>query len=103
MPSVARGDRISAIVPRVSHVDYPGRSIQVLVTEQGVADLRGLDPADRAEAIVENCAHPMYRDYLRSYIDDTSLRRQAADFGRCFELYRNLMTTGSMLASAQGA
>jgi acetyl-CoA hydrolase len=103
MPSVARGDCISAIVPRVSHVDYPGRSIQVLVTEQGVADLRGLDPAERAEAIVENCAHPMYRDYLRSYIDETSLRRQAADFGRCFELYRNLMTTGRMLASARGA
>lgn len=102
MPSVARGDCISAIVPRVSHVDYPGRSIQVLVTEQGVADLRGLDPAERAEAIVENCAHPMYRDYLRSYIDETSLRRQGADFGRCFELYRNLMTTGRMLASGQG-
>jgi acetyl-CoA hydrolase len=103
MPSVVRGDRISAIVPRVSHVDYPGRSIQVLVTEHGVADLRGLDPADRAIAIVEHCAHPMYRDYLRSYIDETSLRRQPADFGRCFELYRNLMTTGSMLATAHGA
>jgi acetyl-CoA hydrolase len=103
MPSVARGDRISSIVPRVSHVDYPGRSIQVLVTEQGVADLRGLDPSERAEAIVENCSHPMYRDYLRSYIDETSLRRQPADFGRCFELYRNLMTTGRMLSSEASA
>ena len=63
-PSVAKGGRISAIVPMASHVDHNEHSVQVVVTDQGLADLRGLGPAARAERIIDNCAHPAYRPYL---------------------------------------
>ena len=67
-PSVAKGGLISAIVPMVAHVDHSEHSVDVIITEQGVADLRGKDPVQRAEAIIENCAHPDYRPMLREYL-----------------------------------
>ena len=67
-PSVAKGGKISAIVPMVSHLDHSEHSVNVIVTEYGVADLRGKDPRQRAELIIENCAHPMYRPLLREYL-----------------------------------
>ncbi len=66
-PSVAKGGRISAIVPQASHVDHITQDVQVLVTEQGLADLRGLSPKQRAEVIIANCAHPDYRPMLADY------------------------------------
>ena len=42
----------------VSHVDHTEHDVQVLVTEQGLADLRGLSPTRRAEVVIANCAHP---------------------------------------------
>ncbi|MBQ7819260.1 MAG: succinate CoA transferase [Bacteroidales bacterium] len=68
-PSVAKGGKISAIVPMVSHLDHSEHSVSILITEQGVADLRGKSPRQRAEAIIENCAHPMYRPLLRKYLE----------------------------------
>lgn len=67
-PSVAKGGAISAIVPMVSHVDHTEHDVKVIVTEQGLADLRGLSPWERAESIIENCAHPDYRPALRQYL-----------------------------------
>jgi succinate CoA transferase len=67
-PSTAKGGKISAIVPMVSHQDHSEHSVKILVTEQGVADLRGLAPIQRAERIIENCAAPEYRDILRKYL-----------------------------------
>lgn len=66
-PSVAKGGAISAIVPHVSHTDHTEHDVQVMVTEQGLADLRGLSPKQRAVQIIENCAHPDYRPALREY------------------------------------
>lgn len=66
-PSTAKGGKISAIVPMASHVDHITQDVQVIVTEQGLADLRGLSPKQRATVIIENCAHPDYRDALRDY------------------------------------
>jgi succinyl-CoA:acetate CoA-transferase len=66
-PSIAKGGKISAIVPMASHVDHITQDVQVIVTEQGLADLRGLSPKQRAELIIENCAHPVYRPGLRDY------------------------------------
>ena len=43
-PSTAKGGAISAIVPMVSHVDHSEHSVKVLITEYGIADLRGLSP-----------------------------------------------------------
>lgn len=68
-PSTAKAGRISAIVPHASHVDHITQDVQVLVTEQGLADLRGLSPKQRAAVIIPNCAHPDYRDALRDYYD----------------------------------
>jgi succinyl-CoA:acetate CoA-transferase len=66
-PSTAKGGAISAIVPHVSHVDHITQDVQVIVTEQGLADLRGLSPKQRAEVMIETCAHPDYRPQLRDY------------------------------------
>ncbi len=55
----------SAIVPAVEHVSTPRCDVDVVVTEQGVADLRGLDDAGRAERIAA-VAHPDHRDALRA-------------------------------------
>jgi succinyl-CoA:acetate CoA-transferase len=67
-PSTSRQGAISAVVPMASHVDHAEHSVDVIITEQGVADLRGLDPVERAEAIIRSCAHPDYRRLLRDYL-----------------------------------
>lgn len=67
-PSITKGGLISNIVPMVSHVDHTEHSVDVIITDQGVADLRGKDPVQRAELIIENCAHPIYRELLRDYL-----------------------------------
>ena len=68
--SIAKDGKISSIVPFVSHVDHTEHDVDVIVTEQGYADLRGLAPIQRAEKIIENCVHPMYKDQLRDYIEE---------------------------------
>lgn len=68
-PSTAKGGKISAIVPMASHVDHISQDVQVIVTEQGLADLRALAPKQRAALIIDRCAHPDYRDALRDYYD----------------------------------
>jgi succinyl-CoA:acetate CoA-transferase len=68
-PSTAKRGTISAIVPEVSHVDHITQDVQVIVTEQGLADLRGLSPKQRATIVIENCAHPDYKFMLRDYYE----------------------------------
>jgi len=67
-PSTARGGKISTIVPMVSHVDHTEHDVDILVTEQGLADLRGLDPREKAETIIGRCAHPDFREMLSDYL-----------------------------------
>jgi len=67
-PSTAKGGAISCIVPMVNHVDHTEHDVQVLITEQGLADLRGLAPRQRAIKVIENCAHPDYREPLLEYV-----------------------------------
>ncbi|WP_113903585.1 MULTISPECIES: acetyl-CoA hydrolase/transferase family protein [Brevibacterium] len=67
--SLAKGGAISSIVPFASHIDHTEHDTQILVTEQGLADLRGLSPQARARRIIDSCAHPDYRDRLRDYLD----------------------------------
>ncbi len=67
-PSVAKGTNISAIVPMVSHLDHSEHSVSILITEQGVADLRGKSPVQRAHVIIENCVHPDYKQLLYDYL-----------------------------------
>lgn len=68
-PSTAKGGAISAIVPMVSHHDHTEHDVMFIVTEQGMADLRGKSPRQRAKLIIDNCSHPDYRDMLRDYYD----------------------------------
>lgn len=72
--SIAKDGNISSIVPFVSHVDHTEHDVDVVVTEQGYADLRGLAPRERAELIIERCAHPMYRESLMEYYKEALAR-----------------------------
>lgn len=67
--STTSDGEISRIVPMVPHVDYTEHDVDVVVTERGVADLRGLGPRERAAELVDSCAHPQYRTALRAYLD----------------------------------
>ncbi|MCL6633163.1 MAG: succinate CoA transferase [Alicyclobacillus herbarius] len=66
--STAKGGRISSVVPFVTHVDHPEHDVDVIVTERGIADLRGLTPRQRAHVIIENLAHPDYQYALWDYV-----------------------------------
>lgn len=96
-PSTAKGDKISSIVPMCPHIDNNDHSVQVIVTEHGLADLRGLGPMQKARLLIEKCAHPKYRPYLSDYINDSKRGHIRHDLGLCFELHRNLMEHGEML------
>jgi succinyl-CoA:acetate CoA-transferase len=74
LPSTARGGDVSRVVPMASHVDHTEHDVDVVVTEQGVADLRGLAPRERAERLL-GVAHPEYRPALSAY------RERAAEDG----------------------
>lgn len=69
-PSMSKGGKISHIVPMVSHTDHTEHDVDILVTEQGLADIRGLAPVERAWVIIENCVHPEYRDQLTQYFEE---------------------------------
>jgi len=100
-PSTAKGGKISAIVPQASHVDHINQDVQVLVTEQGLADLRGLSPKQRAKVIIENCAHPTYRPLLQDYYE----RALKGSYGmqspslltEALSWHQRFVETGSML------
>ena len=67
-PSTQKDGKISPIVPMVSHVDHSEHSVNILITEQGIADLRGKAPIERAETIIENCVHPDYKQLMWDYL-----------------------------------
>lgn len=99
-PSTAKGGKISAIVPQASHVDHISQDVQVLVTEQGLADLRGLSPKQRAALIIEKCAHPSYRPALADYF--ARARKQSYGqqspslLGEALSWHQRFVETGSM-------
>lgn len=72
--STAKDGTLSCIVPAVSHVDHTEHDVDVIITEQGAADLRGLSPFERAEVMIENCAHPSFRPQLRAYLEERKSR-----------------------------
>lgn len=66
--STAKNGTLSCVVPHVSHVDHTEHDTEIIVTEQGLADLRGLTAYERAEVMIEKCAHPKFRPELREYL-----------------------------------
>jgi succinyl-CoA:acetate CoA-transferase len=101
--SLTKGDSISCIVPMVAHVDHTEHDVQVLVTEQGLADLRNLAPRERARTIIENCAHPRYKDLLRDYLRDAERRggQTPHDLTRALSWHQRYLDTGSMLPAQE--
>ena len=100
-PSVAKGGNISAIVPMVSHHDHTEHDVMVVITEQGLADLRGLAPKQRAKLIIDNCAHPNYRDALHEYYDHACKvangQQTPHDLKLAHSWHVRFLETGSML------
>lgn len=43
--------------------------MDVIVSERGVADLRGLSPKERAPIIIDQIASPRYQPILKDYFD----------------------------------
>lgn len=100
-PSVAKGGKISCIVPMCSHVDHTEHDTQIIVTEQGLADLRGLSPKQRAQVIIDRCAHPDYRDRLQDYFDRARLKGAQHTphiLGEALSWHERFMETGDMRA-----
>jgi len=102
-PSTAKDGKISAIVPQVSHVDHIMQDVMVIVTEQGLADCRGLSPKQRAELIIANCAHPTYRPLLEDYYRRArqhSYGQQSPSLpGEALSWHQRFIVTGTMLPS----
>ena len=102
-PSTAKGGAISSIVPMVSHVDHTEHDVHVVVTEHGLADLRGSSPQDRAPRIIEHCAHPRYRDALNDYFERAWNARPTARhtphlLGEALSWHQRFLDTGTMEA-----
>lgn len=97
--SIAKGGNISSIVPFVAHVDHTEHDVDVVVTEQGYADLRGLAPRERAELIINNCVHPIYKEQLRNYYEEALTRGGQTPhvLEKAFSFHTNLAERGTML------
>jgi acetyl-CoA hydrolase len=96
-PSTVLDGRISCIVPMTPHIDSNEHSVQAVVTEQGFADIRGIGPVQRAKRIIDNCAHPAYRDYLHQYVREAGPGHIRHNLRRSYELHRNFLQHGAML------
>lgn len=97
-PSAAKKGAISAIVPYVSHQDSSEHSVMVVITEQGIADLRGKSPRERAECIIENCAHPDYRPLLREYLNlpECQSGHTPMSLEHAFSFHKEFVKSGDM-------
>jgi succinate CoA transferase len=95
-PSTAKGGAISAIVPMVSHIDHSEHSVKVLITEHGIADLRGTSPRQRAELIINNCVDPQFRPIMREYLAKASKGHTPTDLSSCFNMHKAFIETGDM-------
>ncbi|BDE82100.1 acetyl-CoA hydrolase/transferase family protein [Porphyromonas somerae] len=95
-PSVAKNGDISCFVPMVSHLDHSEHSVKIIISEYGIADLRGKSPRQRAEEIINNVVHPDYRQLLRDYLAVSKQGQTKVNLDACFEFHRKFQETGSM-------
>ena len=97
-PSTAKGGNISSVVPMVSHADHTEHDTMVFITEQGVADIRGLSPLKRAKLIIEKCAHPDFREQLYDYLKMAQRKNghEPVDLEHAFDMHIALEKTGTM-------
>jgi succinyl-CoA:acetate CoA-transferase len=97
--SLAKGGKVSSIVPMVSHVDHTEHDVDIIVTEQGLADLRGLAPRERADVIIANCVPDPYKSMLREYVHQAKQRGGQTPhlLEQAFAWHARYRETGSML------
>ncbi|MCM2358450.1 MAG: acetyl-CoA hydrolase [Geobacteraceae bacterium] len=102
-PSKTDPTGISCVLPMVTHVDHTEHDMDVLVTEQGLADLRGLAPRQRAQRVIDRCAHPDYRAILQDYFDRALKEGIACGSAhephllfKTFDMHKSLLENGTM-------
>ena len=95
-PSTAKGGCISSIVPMVSHQDHSEHSVNVIITEQGIADLRGKSPMERAKTVIENCAHPDYKQLLWDYLKIASKGQTSHSLSAALGMHEVFLDKGDM-------
>lgn len=102
-PSKTDPTGVSCIVPFATHVDQTEHDLDVIVTEQGLADLRGMCPRERAVEIIEKCSHPDFKDQLRDYFDRACFYAAKAKclhephiLQNAFKMHLNLQANGTM-------
>ncbi|MDR1759840.1 MAG: succinate CoA transferase [Fibrobacter sp.] len=102
-PSTAKNGAVSSIVPLVSHVDHTEHDTQVFVTERGIADLRGKSPEEKARLIIENCAHPNFKDLLNDYLfeglKESKEHHLPVSLKNAFDVHLKFKETGKMRES----
>ena len=94
--STAKDGAISAIVPMVSHTDHSEHSVKIIVTEHGVADLRGKSPIQRAQEIIEKCADPQYRPLLREYVAMSQVAQTPHTLSCALAMHEEFLKSGDM-------
>lgn len=92
----AKGGCISSIVPMVSHLDHSEHSVNVIITEQGIADLRGKSPMERAQAVIENCAHPDYKQLLWDYLKISTKGQTCHSLSAALGMHQVFIKQGDM-------
>lgn len=97
--SYARGGALSSVVPMVTHHDHTEHDVDILITERGLADLRGLAPRERVRVIIDNTAHPDYREALRDYAKEAFAAGGHTPhiLAQAFSFHTRFAATGSML------
>eukprot|EP00042_Codosiga_hollandica_P042231 m.385059 g.385059 ORF g.385059 m.385059 type:complete len:238 (+) comp56277_c0_seq4:936-1649(+) len=94
---------ISSIVPMASHIDHTEHDVAIVVTEQGIADLRGLTPRQRARELIR-IAHPLFRAQLTEYLEIAEAHARKNNcmhephvLGKALKMHINMQQKGTML------
>lgn len=95
-PSTAKGGAISAFVPMVSHLDHSEHSVKIIITEHGIADLRGKSPIERAHEIIDNCVDPEYRPLLNEYLEMAKTAHTPHTLSCALAMHEEFLKSGDM-------
>ena len=95
-PSTAKGGAISSFVPMVSHVDHSEHSVKIIITEHGIADLRGKSPIQRAHEIIDKCVDPTYRPLLNEYLSLAKKSHTPHNLALALAMHQEFAKTGDM-------
>ena len=95
-PSTAKGGAISSFVPMVSHLDHSEHSVKIIITEHGIADLRGKSPIQRAHEIIDKCVDPTYRPLLNEYLSLAKKSHTPHNLALALAMHQEFAKTGDM-------